>query len=157
QRCRRRVVGGGGAGRWGGSRGGGVRGGGGVGVPSGGGGRSRLGVGRRRRIDSDVVGTAAGAEHERAQRGGDGDGGTGGGLHTSTYSPDKSDGIPPTTPKGRPGLREVVGLGPVAGADEAAFVGEHDGVDPVAYLELSEQPVDVGLDRRIAHVAQRRA
>jgi len=38
---------------------------------------------------------------------------------------------------------EVLGGRGLAGSNESAFVGEHDGLDAVAEVELGEDPVDV--------------
>ena len=41
---------------------------------------------------------------------------------------------------------KVAWLGAFAGLDETGLVGEHDGLDAVAEVELGEDPVDVCLD-----------
>ena len=40
--------------------------------------------------------------------------------------------------------------GGVARGDEAGFVGEHDGVDPVAQVELAQDALDVRFDGGLA-------
>jgi hypothetical protein len=39
--------------------------------------------------------------------------------------------------------------------DQAGFVGQHDGLDPVAEVELGEYPPDVNLDRALRQVQGR--
>ena len=51
----------------------------------------------------------------------------------------------------RPWVRHrSLSLSGVAWGDEAGFVGEHDGVDPVAQVELAQDALDVRFDGGLA-------